>query len=134
MKKQINTLKEMPIKYINILSFLVLITLPSLCADSWTLKNLLHEIYHYVSEETELLEPIQYVQFSEWQNELLEGEDGEAGKNYWQNQNLKTQRPLILPFERKINLIPFTQKVFSVDLSDYLEKIYTTIKKSNTKY
>ncbi|BAZ11500.1 amino acid adenylation domain-containing protein [Calothrix sp. NIES-4071] len=113
---------------------ILLITLPSLCADSWTLKNLLHEIYHYVSEETELLEPIQYIQFSEWQNELLEGEDAEAGKNYWQNQNLKTQQPLILPFESTINqTISFTQKVCSINLSDYLEKIHTTITKSNTK-
>lgn len=114
---------------------ILLINLPSLCADSWTLKNLLHEIYQaYVSEETQLLEPIQYIQFSEWQNELLEGEDAEAGKNYWQNQNLKTQQALILSFESKINqTIPFTQKVFSVDLSEYLEKVHTAITKSNTK-
>ncbi|RUT04340.1 non-ribosomal peptide synthetase [Dulcicalothrix desertica PCC 7102] len=113
---------------------ILLITLPSLCADSWTLKNLLHEIYQaYVSEETGLLEPIQYIQFSEWQNELLE-EDAEAGKNYWLNQNLKTQQPLILPFESKIDqTIPFTQKLFSVDLSDYLEKIDAAISKSNMK-
>ncbi len=84
---------------------ILLITLPSLCADNWTLKNLVREIsrtYGAYSNGEELSdEPIQYIQFSEWQNELLEEEDAESGKAYWQQQQLSALPPLTLPFEDK---------------------------------
>ena len=54
---------------------LLLLCLPALCADARTLKNLANEIgrgYGARIEEDE--EPVQYVQFSEWQNELLEND------------------------------------------------------------
>jgi amino acid adenylation domain-containing protein len=57
----------------------LLITLHSLCADSRTLKNLFKETTRYYAAELERVEisdePAQYLQFSEWQNELLEGEN-----------------------------------------------------------
>ncbi|MEQ8997812.1 MAG: amino acid adenylation domain-containing protein [Coleofasciculus sp. B1-GNL1-01] len=83
---------------------ILLITLPSLCADSWTLKNLVKELSYIYSKglKNEKLtdEPVQYIQFSEWQNELLE-EDAELGKAYWHKQNLGSLPALTLPFERK---------------------------------
>jgi amino acid adenylation domain-containing protein/thioester reductase-like protein len=80
---------------------ILLITLPALCADSWMLKNLVKEISQTyeayfnggnLSDE----EPVQYIQFSEWQNEILEDEDAETGKAYWRNQTFPN---LALPFE-----------------------------------
>ncbi|MDF5729367.1 MAG: amino acid adenylation domain-containing protein, partial [Rhizonema sp. PD38] len=76
---------------------------PSLCADSWSLKNLVQEIsdYYaaYLKGEELSDEPVQYIQFSEWQNELLEEKDAETGKAYWDKQHFWTLPPLNLPFE-----------------------------------
>jgi len=82
---------------------ILIVTLPSLCADSWSLKQLVQEIgraYDACFKDEELLdEPVQYIQFSEWQNELLEEEDAESGKAYWQQQRFWELPPLTLPFE-----------------------------------
>lgn len=84
---------------------ILLVSLPSLCADSWSLKNLVQEIsdaYATGLKGEELSdEPIQYIQFSEWQNELLEGEDAETGRTYWQQQDLWSLPTLTIPFEGK---------------------------------
>ncbi|HEY9901851.1 MAG TPA: amino acid adenylation domain-containing protein, partial [Candidatus Sericytochromatia bacterium] len=83
---------------------ILLITLPALCADSWTLKNLVQEIsqsYAICLKGEELPdEPVQYIQFSEWQNELLEDEDAENGKVYWHEQNFQS---ITLPFEAQFS-------------------------------
>src|SRR5262249_6584896 len=59
----------------------LLITLHALCADSRSLRILFGEISRYYAAELvgqELSdEPAQYLQFSEWQNELLEEESVE---------------------------------------------------------
>ena len=93
--------------YLSANKHILLVTMPSLCADSWTIKNLFYKIgnaYAACLEGKELSEePIQYVQFSEWQNELLEGEDTEHGKAYWDQQSVCNFPPLTLPFEAKLN-------------------------------
>jgi len=97
---------------------LLLISLPSLSADTSTFHNLLYEIsvLYAANDEDELDdEVLQYVDFCEWQHELLEGgdeewepsppnplsprergsleeeeededEDAEAGRAYWRQQ------------------------------------------------
>jgi amino acid adenylation domain-containing protein/FkbM family methyltransferase len=80
----------------------LLINLPALCADARTLKNLVSEISReYDVAQSE--EPrgddeqvIQYVQYSEWLNEITADKAAEAGKAYWVEQQLPT---LSLPFE-----------------------------------
>jgi len=84
---------------------ILLVTLPSLCADAWTLKNLVQEISQAYAAclqgEEVSSEVVQYIQFSEWQNELLEEEDAQTGKEYWRNQNVSKLAKLKLPFEGK---------------------------------
>jgi amino acid adenylation domain-containing protein len=84
---------------------LLLLSSPALCADAWTLKNLVHEIgrsYGTGSKDEEQSdEALQYTQFSEWQNGLLEDEDAEAGKDYWRRQNFSASPSLKLSFESK---------------------------------
>jgi hypothetical protein len=86
-KFETEPLLRLTLIYLSANKHILLVTMPSLCADSWTLKNLFYKIgnaYAACLEGKELSEePIQYVQFSEWQNELLEGEDTEHGKAYW---------------------------------------------------
>jgi amino acid adenylation domain-containing protein len=82
----------------------LIISLPALCADALTLMNLVREIalcYEAQLDAGTLDEPMQYVQFSEWQNELLEGDDAAAGKEFWRRQDLNGLPPLTLPFERR---------------------------------
>src|SRR5262245_62271086 len=57
----------------------LLITLPSLCADTRTLRNLSQEIGHFYGacfqDQPPLEAPLQYVDYAEWQRELAETED-----------------------------------------------------------
>ena len=118
--------------------YILLINLPSLCADTWTLKNLVAEIsYSYsacLQGETVSQEVVQYLQFSEWQNQLLEDEDAEFAKQYWHEQKLSTLASLKLPFERK----PLQSSEFAIDCyrvaigSELTAKIETLAQKYNT--
>jgi hypothetical protein len=61
--------------------------LPSISGDIWTLKNLEKDIrMAYAAEVGDSEEIVQYVQYSEWQNELVAGEGAEAGKAFWENR------------------------------------------------
>ncbi|MBD0265058.1 MAG: non-ribosomal peptide synthetase, partial [Tolypothrix sp. Co-bin9] len=86
---------------------ILLLNLPTICADSCSVKNLVQEISHCYSaclQSIELSneEVVQYLQFSEWQNELLEDTDAEFGKQYWNKYNLSALPKLSLPFENKL--------------------------------
>ncbi|HKU74237.1 MAG TPA: amino acid adenylation domain-containing protein [Pyrinomonadaceae bacterium] len=77
------------------------ISLPSLCADAWSLRNLVQEIAagydaRFVQTDDEVT---QYVQFSEWQNELLEADAVEEGREFWREKYFSTETELTLPFE-----------------------------------
>ena len=82
----------------------LLVCLPALCADAITLHNLVREIsctYGAGLEgEESAEEPIQYVQFSEWQNELLADEEAEKGTQYWHRVGLAATPAVILPCEQ----------------------------------
>jgi amino acid adenylation domain-containing protein len=90
---------------------ILLLTLPVLCCDRFSLNNLFQELgqaYDACLDGRELDDDVvQYVQFSEWQHQLLEEENAEAENNYWQQQIFID---LKLPFERKIlaDNSPFT--------------------------
>ncbi|WP_009631335.1 non-ribosomal peptide synthetase [Synechocystis sp. PCC 7509] len=94
-------LEQVPLLFASLVKVLaskhiLLITMPSLCADSETLNNLFIEIcdrYAYNSPNSSQ-EIVQYTQFCEWQNQLLI----ENHQDYWQQQDLSTL-PLILPFQ-----------------------------------
>ncbi|MDF5729621.1 MAG: amino acid adenylation domain-containing protein, partial [Rhizonema sp. PD38] len=93
---------------------ILLITLPSLNADAWALENLLKEIsdlYKLCDKESEelLTEPIQYIQFSELQNELLELTDADIEVRRWRTNNFSDLLHLKLPFENQ----PFEKKEFA---------------------
>ena len=116
---------------------ILLITLPSLCADSWSLKNLVQEISHIydkcLNNEQLTDDPVQYIQFSEWHNELLEEEDAEDGKNYWQQQNLDLLTSITLPFEKQPKDRKFNPDIWSVKLdSAVVSQLESIAKLHNT--
>ncbi|BAZ30178.1 amino acid adenylation domain-containing protein [Cylindrospermum sp. NIES-4074] len=89
-------------------SHILLLSLPALCADSWSIKILVQELsqcYDACLQDKEISdeEVVQYLQFSEWQNELLEDADAEIGKQYWDKYDLSTLATLTLPFENKLS-------------------------------
>nr|QEO74519.1 condensation domain-containing protein [uncultured bacterium] len=77
------------------------ITLPALCADARTLRNLTRAVaraYRALSDDaTEANgdETVQYVQFSEWQRDLLESDDAP----FWRELNLAAAHSPSLPLE-----------------------------------
>jgi amino acid adenylation domain-containing protein len=85
----------------------LLISLPAVCADPVTVSNLMKEIaeaYGMISEGAELAhEPMQYADFAEWHNELLEAPDerAHAGSNYWQELMAGADSSLLLPLEKR---------------------------------
>ncbi|MFS0516455.1 amino acid adenylation domain-containing protein [Nostoc sp. UIC 10607] len=83
---------------------ILLISLPAICADGKTLQIIVEEIHQYYAaclqgeELSSAEEIIQYIQFSEWQNQLLNDEDCAVGKEYWIKQDLSALTTLKLPF------------------------------------
>lgn len=117
--------------------YVLLISLPALCADAATLKILVQEIsqsYAACLQGKELDdEPLQYADLAEWQNELLEGADTEAGRDYWRKQDFSALTKLKLPFEKQsteqLEFQPRTQ-TFTIDPA-LLEQIYTLTQQYN---
>jgi amino acid adenylation domain-containing protein len=83
--------------------YALLLDVPALCADGRSLRNLVTEVWQgyigsSVDEQSE--GPVQYVQFSEWQNELLTDDGAEQGERFWAQQKLSSVPAVTLPFER----------------------------------
>ena len=78
---------------------LLVLTLPALCSDTTSLHSLMRLIAGAYAGSADDEEPAQYVQFSEWQNELLEDEEPE-GKAWWQQNPGTNGHGVMLPLER----------------------------------
>lgn len=84
---------------------LLFISLPALCVDSISLNNFVQELAISYSKKLhhELLElPLQYIDFSELQNQILEAEETRIGRKYWRDQDLSAVKTLKLPYENPI--------------------------------
>ena len=98
----------------------LLLSLPALCADTRSLKNLFEELsqaYAVCLGGDELLNEVtQYLQFSEWQNEVLEDEDAEVGKLYWNRQDFPSARNISLPFRHQLPAAAFRPAPLGITL------------------
>src|SRR5690242_10421211 len=81
----------------------LLLNISPLCADSWSLQNLVRELgrrYTALLSGAEVaLEAVQYADFSEWQHKLLDTE-GSEGRDFWRKQNFSDMPALRLPLEK----------------------------------
>ena len=82
----------------------LIVSLPAICADSVTLKNLTREVFRIYESDEELEAPdevVQYADFAEWQNQVLESADAETveRRTYWNKKVLSD--PVVLPLERR---------------------------------
>jgi amino acid adenylation domain-containing protein/thioester reductase-like protein/non-ribosomal peptide synthase protein (TIGR01720 family) len=119
---------------------LLFICLSALIADTATVRNFIYEIgnsYTACLRGQELCdEPMQYADFAEWQNELVEADDTEVGKEFWQKQDISDACSLKLPFEFRVSAkSDFSPQLLSIKIEnklyDQLEKI---VKKYQTSY
>lgn len=104
---------------------LLVLTLPTLCADYTSLSLLTHEIARAYDEclngEITPGESLQYADFCEWQNELAEGEDAEPGRAFWLNQPT-TPLSVRLPFEaQSVSTGAPDRLSFTLDCLDHQE-------------
>jgi amino acid adenylation domain-containing protein len=103
------------------------LTLPALCADGASLRNLVREIaLLYSGEETLSAEPFRYVQFCEWQTDLLKSQDESTreGKEYWQQQNIPPAPALVRTTSTSKTFKPVVRVVsVSSDLLRQIEEI-----------
>jgi amino acid adenylation domain-containing protein len=108
----------------------LLISLPALCADSVTLTNFIHELSkEYAARLNQQVlsgEPMQYADFAEWQNELLEDaeEHAAADKNYWRNSEAaQALPPAILGGMRNAETTSFEPDFIPFDLDSTLQNV-----------
>lgn len=83
---------------------LLTLTLPSICADTSSLSALVAQIaegYRLLSEGSDVIQfdNLQYIQFSEWQNQLLESDEAEEGKRFWKTRAAAITPAPALPFD-----------------------------------
>ncbi|MBD2385751.1 non-ribosomal peptide synthetase [Cylindrospermum sp. FACHB-282] len=118
--------------------YILLISLPALCADAETLKILVQEISQSyaacVAGKVIDSEPLQYADLAEWQNELLEGADTEAGRDYWRKQDIYDLRRLKIPGEKQPpEILEFQPQTQTLIIDSTLgEQIETFIQQYNT--
>ncbi|WP_299411695.1 amino acid adenylation domain-containing protein [Acaryochloris sp. IP29b_bin.148] len=75
---------------------LLVLALPAPCTDAATWQLLAQELASLLQDQALPSEPMQYADFAEWQNELLESEDTATGRLFWEQPSIPTR--LKLPF------------------------------------
>jgi hypothetical protein len=92
---------------------MLILGFPALCSDRPSLNRLVYEL-----SQTELPEPeMQFADLAEWQHELLESDNTEAGRDYWRKSKFVDAAQPELSFELKGKDANFQPKVRSIALS-----------------
>jgi amino acid adenylation domain-containing protein len=94
----------------------LILSVPSLCADAASFRTMFDEIAAlYGGSKQSMGEAFRYLQFSQWQSDLLESGDDEArqGRAFWEKQLANQLRAPALPFENKTSA-PFDPSKVSV--------------------
>ena len=82
----------------------LLVGLPAICGDSKSLEILLRELGElYAGQPVSAADGLRYVQFAQWQNDLLESDEDAAqqGRTFWQQGSASDEPELSLPHEWK---------------------------------
>jgi len=101
-------------------SHVLIISLPVLSADVQSLDRLISQIAGSYSQ-TQPLNPevLQYADFAEWKNELLEAEAGSLGRQYWRQLNLSELEAQQFSFEKRVGAAKtFQHATQRVEISD----------------
>ena len=105
-------------------SHVLLLTLPTLCADARTLENLCRQLgREYAGDSSD--EAMQYVDFATWQHELLESEEAKEAVAYWRQEQLNRPLPiqkLPLRVRKALTIRADVSSVFYVDQMERIEE------------
>ncbi|MBH8561812.1 amino acid adenylation domain-containing protein [Nostoc sp. CENA67] len=115
---------------------LLFISLPAICADTVSLQVLVKEIADSYSDEfygqlsDELL---QYADYSEWQNQILESEETKIGRKFWIKEAIDNIKNLNLPHQKKVNNqdIFLPENITLLISSEVTQKIDILVQKYN---
>jgi amino acid adenylation domain-containing protein len=94
----------------------LLLSLSTLCADAYSLTVIFRELCALYSGNSDLPDPFRYVQFAQWQLDLLESEEDDARKAraFW--EKITSQHtPVLLPGETQAGAV-FTSDQLSIAL------------------
>ena len=94
----------------------LIISLPVLCADTQSLQKLTDQIAVAYGKAAFNVEVLQYADFAEWRNELLESDEGAAGRRHWRQQDLSEVDSQKLAFEKRTDA-GFQRAVQTVEIS-----------------
>jgi amino acid adenylation domain-containing protein/non-ribosomal peptide synthase protein (TIGR01720 family) len=111
---------------LNSTQHLLSIAMPALCADAWTIQRFIKELQSYYGGPLGLEElsdePLQYVDFVEWQYESLE-ESSPEGAAFWDEQGLAEIAPVSLAVETSSPPASnFNPACYVVPLADELKR------------
>ncbi|GGE47107.1 HAD superfamily phosphatase (TIGR01681 family)/FkbH-like protein/amino acid adenylation domain-containing protein [Pedobacter psychrotolerans] len=98
----------------------ILMTTPALCADFYSINVLANQlIAGYLAGNDATATPeeaLPYLQFSEWQNQLLEAEENEDGITYWKKNSFIAQMSAMIFDEDPLNTAVFDPGVYALQL------------------
>jgi amino acid adenylation domain-containing protein len=84
--------------------YVMLISMPAIWGDLATIHNLVKDIIACESSwrGEALSEPsIQYADFSQWEYELLTGDEANGGRDHWRSRMLSSSQPPVLPCQQE---------------------------------
>ena len=93
----------------------LLLGAPALCADLRSLELIVSQIASRYESQTGTLDVMQYADFAEWHNTLLEGEAGEPGRHYWTSKRLRPD--VNIPFANCTREQAFEPEVLRLEVS-----------------
>ncbi len=98
----------------------LLLTLPALIADARSLANIFDELAALTAGGQDIdaaPSMLQYADFSEWHNQLLESDDAIAGRDFWQTRQLTTDSTLPLTSSIDAQSSGFTPELLRTHLT-----------------
>jgi amino acid adenylation domain-containing protein len=103
-----------------------LASLSALCSDAATVSNFFAELGDAYScrsrDDRDSEKRLQYADYAQWQHEVLESDEANAGRRYWRRKYLSLQPGLELPF-RALSAAPLpfepASSSFKFDMSSY---------------
>ena len=105
---------------------LLIINTSAMLMDGKSIHNLIKELGREYSAclkgETRTEQPLQYVDFAEWQNEIITAAETEIGREYWRKQDLSTARYSKLPGKRHSPQAEFLPRLFTAKLNKNVVK------------
>jgi amino acid adenylation domain-containing protein len=82
----------------------LIMKLPAMFADGESMRSLIRQIacsYDGKVEAEEAEQSLQYADFAQWQNDLLESEETEIGRKYWKERDFRVAEQPRLPMEEE---------------------------------